>query len=196
MPRSTLSDRLGDRDTLATAHQQQQRLSPSQEDLIIMWITQEHYDGYPTNRARVREMASRVLRNNRDDAPLGRKWILSFLKRNPHAASKMSKTRERVQSIVSNVKDAGNVEDIDDDPVVLTIFKPMRLHNRRSKRILQRDARGGPRQLRQRDRLRPRLPNQHPDNQESKKSAWRMRPNSCNSMFQVQLFVRSSYFKW
>jgi hypothetical protein len=38
VPRSTLSDRLAHRPTRSMARQQQQRLSPEQEDFIVAWI--------------------------------------------------------------------------------------------------------------------------------------------------------------
>jgi hypothetical protein len=73
VPRSTLSDRLADRDTLALSQKRRQRLSPSQEDFLAKWIATEEYDGFPPPQARVRDMATRILRMNGDTAPLGRK---------------------------------------------------------------------------------------------------------------------------
>jgi hypothetical protein len=60
VPRSTLTDRLAHRDTLAITHQRQQRLTPEQEAFIVDWIL-------------IEDMAARVLAMNGDMAPLGKK---------------------------------------------------------------------------------------------------------------------------
>jgi hypothetical protein len=143
VPRSTLSDRLADRDTtLALSQQRRQRLSPSQEDFLVKWIATEEYDGFPPPQARVRDMATRILRMNGDTAPLGRKWVSHFLSRNPQAASKVARPKGRAPSNADNVEDAGAYPEVPN-----TLLEPACLPNRRrSKRIQKKqlaDGQGG-----------------------------------------------------
>jgi hypothetical protein len=142
VPRSTLSGRLGDRDTLVSSRQRQQRLSPSQEDFLAKWITKEEYNGFPPAPATVRDIAIRVLRINGDTAPLGRKWVSNFLSRNPQAASKVARPKGRARSKADNVEDAGAYSEVPNTLLDLTCLP----NNRRSKRIQERqlaDGQGG-----------------------------------------------------
>jgi hypothetical protein len=44
-------------------------------------------NGYPPSHARAREMAIRILQMNGDLKPLGKRWLSSFMDRNPRVAS-------------------------------------------------------------------------------------------------------------
>jgi hypothetical protein len=142
VPRSTLSDRLADRDTLASSRQRRQRLSLSQEDFLTGWIATEEYNDFPPPPATVRDMAIRILRMNGDTAPLGRKWVSNFLSRNPQAASKVARPKGRACSKADNVEDAGAC-----DKATSRLPEPTYLPNRRrSKRIQENqlaDGQGG-----------------------------------------------------
>jgi hypothetical protein len=87
IPRATLQERLNGRTNARVGHEQQQRLTPPQEDFLVEWILEEDQRGYPPSHARTREMASRILRMNGDSTPLGKRWITKFLQRNPRVAS-------------------------------------------------------------------------------------------------------------
>jgi hypothetical protein len=71
VPRSTLQGRLAGRQSHAIAHQHQQRLSLEQEEDLVKWILDQDLRDQPPSHARLREMATKVLHENGDDAPLG-----------------------------------------------------------------------------------------------------------------------------
>lgn len=87
IPRSTLSTRIAGRQSSRVGHQNQQRLTPAQEEFIADWILEEADRGYPPSHARAREMAARFLRANGDLQPLGHKWVSHFKERNPRVAT-------------------------------------------------------------------------------------------------------------
>jgi hypothetical protein len=87
IPRSTLQGRLEGRTNRVVAHHHQQRLTPEQEDFIVQWILEEGSRVLPLSHARVREMATRVLRMNGDHERLGQLWISNFLSRQPRVTS-------------------------------------------------------------------------------------------------------------
>jgi hypothetical protein len=105
VPRSTLSDRLAHRPTRSMARQQQQRLSPEQEEFIAAWILMEDSAGCPPSHARVRDMATRILQMGGDATPLGKKWITHFIQRNPRIASRVGRTIDRARSAAANQED-------------------------------------------------------------------------------------------
>lgn len=87
IPESTLRGRQGGSQNRAVAHQNQQRLTPEQEESIVEWILYEDDRGYPPSHARAREAATTVLHLQKDFEPLGRRWIPTFIQRNPRVAS-------------------------------------------------------------------------------------------------------------
>jgi phage host-nuclease inhibitor protein Gam len=91
IPRATLQERLKGRTNRSTCHQHQQRLSPEQEQFLVEWILKEDGRACPPSHARAREMATVILRTNGDLDPLGKQWLLHFMKRNPRAASVVGK---------------------------------------------------------------------------------------------------------
>jgi hypothetical protein len=91
VPRTTLQDRLKGATNRATSHQHQQRLSPEQEEFLVQWILDEDARACPPSHARAREMAILILRMNGDQNPLGKKWLLQFIQRNPRVASIVGK---------------------------------------------------------------------------------------------------------
>ena len=97
IPRTTLNARLKGRQNRRVAHQQQQRLTPSQEEFLVRWILDEDSRGYPPSHSRAREMATRILVMNGDHHPLGKLWIPHFLERNPSIASVDGRKRESVR---------------------------------------------------------------------------------------------------
>ena len=80
LPKSTLQRYYNGGTTRVISHQHRQRLTPSQEDFLAQWILDEDKRGRPPTRARVREMATRILLMNEDTNKLGKDWIPSFLR--------------------------------------------------------------------------------------------------------------------
>jgi hypothetical protein len=88
IPQTTLTARVnGTASRRDISHQHQQRLTPLQEEFLVEWILEEDARGYAPSHARAREMAERVLRSNGDTKPLGKRWVSSFIHRNPRVAS-------------------------------------------------------------------------------------------------------------
>jgi hypothetical protein len=115
---STLRGRLAGQQPHATAHQHQQRLTPKQENFVAEWILDKDSRAQPPTHARVREMATRVLRINNDTTPLGNEWISQFLSQQPRVASIVG------QSIVTTQAQAASPNVIQ---AFLKLFKRTRI---------------------------------------------------------------------
>ena len=100
--RSTLQGRLQGRQSHAVAHQNQQRLTPEQEDFLVDWIRAEDLRAQPPSRLRVREMATRILHMNGDFEPLGQLWVPHFVARNPRIASIVSRSIEGARTTATS----------------------------------------------------------------------------------------------
>ena len=87
IPQATLHGRMKGQVRKALSNQHQQRLSPQQEEFLVEWILEEEALGRPPSHARAREMATRILHMNGDQAPLGKRWVINFINRNPRIAS-------------------------------------------------------------------------------------------------------------
>jgi hypothetical protein len=98
VPRSTLRGRVAGAQSHAIAHQQQQRLTPEQEEFLVNWILDEHLLAQPPTYSRMREMAARILHMNGDDAPLGHLWVSHFLQRNPRVHSIVGRSIEAART--------------------------------------------------------------------------------------------------
>jgi hypothetical protein len=98
VPRSSIQRRLQGSIPHAIAHQQQQRLTPEQEAFIVDWILKEDTRSLPPSHARVREMATRILRLSSDYEPLSQRWISSFLRRQPQVASIVGRLIEALRA--------------------------------------------------------------------------------------------------
>ena len=100
--KATVTRRAAGCPTRTQARQSQQNLSPAQESALLKWIKQLTIGGYSPTHLLLREIAEEVRSNrsrNLDDAcdaspsgtleirpplPLGREWVLRFIKRHPH----------------------------------------------------------------------------------------------------------------
>jgi hypothetical protein len=82
VPRSTLANRQNGKPPRSVAHEQQQRLTPAQEEFFTEWILEQDLQGYAPSYTRVREMAARILCMNGDIEPLSKAWILKYIQRN------------------------------------------------------------------------------------------------------------------
>lgn len=98
--RSTLQERLNGRQGHAVAHQNQQRLTPEQEDFLADWIVDEDAHARPPTRPRVREMATRILHMNGDYEPLGQLWVSHFVARHPRVTDILGRTVESAGTTV------------------------------------------------------------------------------------------------
>jgi hypothetical protein len=83
VPRSTLADRQHGKPLRSAAHEQQQRLTPAQEEFLTEWILEQDLQGFAPSHTRVREMAARILHMNGDIEPLGKAWVSKYIQRNP-----------------------------------------------------------------------------------------------------------------
>ncbi|KAM3560178.1 hypothetical protein ARSEF4850_003782 [Beauveria asiatica] len=84
VPRSTLRHRLTGTVTHAAAAESQQRLSRRLEQQLGGWIaTMTAIAEAPTHK-QVREVATQLLVREGDLRPLGKNWVVTFLRRNPH----------------------------------------------------------------------------------------------------------------
>ncbi|KAM3462610.1 hypothetical protein MY5147_006299 [Beauveria neobassiana] len=84
VPRSTLRHRLTGTVTHAAAAESQQRLSKRLEQQLGGWIaTMTAIAEAPTHK-QVREVATQLLVLEGDLRPLGKNWVVTFLRRNPH----------------------------------------------------------------------------------------------------------------
>jgi hypothetical protein len=102
VPRTSIQARLKGHQHHAIAHQQQQRLTPEQEEFLVQWILDEDLRAQPPSHKRVREMATRILHMNGDDAPLGQQWVPHFLQRNPRVHSIVGRSIEAVRAEAAN----------------------------------------------------------------------------------------------
>jgi hypothetical protein len=106
--RSTLDDRIK-RGVVprAEANQAMQRLSPGEEQALVLWICQLQNWGWPAKVYQVRGMAQELLQAKGDTKELGIHWTEQFLLRHPSLKSKfvggLDKTRVSAQdpSIIS-----------------------------------------------------------------------------------------------
>jgi hypothetical protein len=83
IPRATLRYRLSGSRPHQIAHESQQRLSIHQENELAHWILSQANLGLPPTHSELKVFAQRVLNTKGDSTPLGKRWVASFLKRNP-----------------------------------------------------------------------------------------------------------------
>lgn len=96
IPYTTLHGRLKGGTRATTAHASQQRLSPAQEDFLTTMILEEAAQGHPPTHQRVVVLAARILKMNGEHEPLGKKWIITFIRRNPRVAPVLGKKKKEV----------------------------------------------------------------------------------------------------
>ena len=94
----------GTHESRVISHQEQQRLTPAEESVIVKWCEEQDDRGFPPRLDMVRSMAI-VLEEKRSGtiaAPLGQKWISRFLNRHPTLASKLSCNLERQRAYAND----------------------------------------------------------------------------------------------
>ncbi|OAQ96970.1 hypothetical protein LLEC1_06966 [Akanthomyces lecanii] len=84
VPRSTLRHRLKGTMTHAAAAESQQRLSRRLELQLGGWITTTAVISEAPTHKQIRDVAIQLLAHEGDPRPLGKNWVATFLRRNPH----------------------------------------------------------------------------------------------------------------
>lgn len=84
VPRSTLRHRLKGTMTHAAAAEPQQRLSKRLELQLGGWITTMTAIADAPTHKQIRDVAIQLLACEGDVRPLGKNWVATFLRRNPH----------------------------------------------------------------------------------------------------------------
>ncbi|MDB5910656.1 MAG: transposase [Massilia sp.] len=92
IPRTTLRHRIQGTQPRSIAFSGLQRLSKVQEDYLTQWILTQAALGLPPTHAQVRTFVSRILATKGDLSPLGKRWVASFLRRNPVIKTQRSKS--------------------------------------------------------------------------------------------------------
>jgi Tc5 transposase DNA-binding domain len=88
----TLQRRLNGGVSRQIARQQQQLLSPEQEQLLVSWILMLEAEGHAPTHDTVREMASQISRFLGGSNTVGSKWLPRFFTRHPEIHSKLGKS--------------------------------------------------------------------------------------------------------
>jgi len=91
VPRSTLRHRILGTQVCKQAHENQQRLTQGQEDLIVQWILRQESLGYAPTHANVRALAASILAEQADIYSIGKHWVTRFIGRHPSIKTKVGK---------------------------------------------------------------------------------------------------------
>ena len=83
VPRGTLWERTQGRVSRSESHAHLQRLALVQEQRLTDWVLVQESLGRNPTHAQIRAFAGRILAARHDAAPLGKRWMTGFLKRNP-----------------------------------------------------------------------------------------------------------------
>ncbi|XWW94282.1 hypothetical protein V2A60_002225 [Cordyceps javanica] len=105
VPRTTLRHRLKGTMTHANAAESQQRLSKRREEQLGGWIWTLTAIGQAPTHKQVRDVAAQLVALEGDPRPLGKNWVVSFLRRNPHI--KMAKEPTEIRDESSAVDELG-----------------------------------------------------------------------------------------
>jgi 4-hydroxybenzoate polyprenyltransferase len=103
--RATLQNRIKGHISRQKAHVPQQRLSTVQEQRFAKWVLVQESLGLAPTHGHIRAFASRILLARGDAAPLGKRWIAGFLRRNPILKTKKQFRIDsaRVNSVTTEV---------------------------------------------------------------------------------------------
>ena len=97
VPLSTLQNRNNGSEHHIIAAQNQQKLSPNQEDHLSNWVLTQEALGVPVTHSQIKDFASRLLKIKGDTEKLGKRWIEGFLRRNPILRTKRARNIDSVQ---------------------------------------------------------------------------------------------------
>lgn len=103
--RSTLQERLKGRQSHAIAHQDQQRLTPEQEDFLADWILSQDVRDQTPSPQRIREVAARIIYMCGGREPLGHLWLAHFIRRNPRVKCVFGRSARSTRNTTSGLDD-------------------------------------------------------------------------------------------
>ncbi|KZL67132.1 transposase [Colletotrichum tofieldiae] len=83
IPKTTLQNRITGTQTRASAFEDLQRLSISQEAKLASWVQIQADLGLAPTHQQLKEFAQRILHAMGDTQPLGKRWVNAFIRRNP-----------------------------------------------------------------------------------------------------------------
>ena len=92
--KSTLAHRARGRPARTTIDPNSQRLSSTQEQVLVQWIQDLQRVYMTPNYIKIRFVVTQILRKNGDSRPLGKHWITNFRKRHPQLRSGYSRSME------------------------------------------------------------------------------------------------------
>jgi helix-turn-helix, Psq domain len=103
VPESTLRNRYHRTSTSRQqARQEQQRLSPRHEGLLINWILVSEECGHPVNYPQIREFVTLLSTSSGDTSSIGVCWVRRFIKRHPELRSKIGRKIDHLRVKNSN----------------------------------------------------------------------------------------------
>ena len=79
----TLFDRIKGKKARSASHENQQRLTIEEEQVLLGWILGLQAGGWSTRVAQIRRMAQEILTTKGDSKPIGVNWTQKFLSRHP-----------------------------------------------------------------------------------------------------------------
>ena len=82
------------------AHEDEQRLSPVEEEALKSWVLQLAQWGWPPKICHFRQMATEMLVEKKDFRPLGVNWISHFLRRHEDLQSRFSRPLDKERTAV------------------------------------------------------------------------------------------------
>ena len=85
---STLNGRIKGAKSAIVRQEDQQRLFPEEEAILVKWITRLQAWGWPARVKQARFMAEDLLRAKGDIQPLGKNWVQKFLSRHKEIKTK------------------------------------------------------------------------------------------------------------
>ena len=95
---STLSRRLRGGRTRREAREEQQLLSPAQEEVLKRWIVDLHLAGASPSFAQVREFAGLISHASGGPSLVGHNWVARFLNRHKDIKSKVGRKTEYLRA--------------------------------------------------------------------------------------------------
>ena len=86
------------------SHQDQQRLTPAEEQAIVKWCHDQDDRGFPPRLDQAKDMAIHLehKRTGIWPQPLGKNWVSRFLNRNPDLAAKLSTSLHRQRAFAND----------------------------------------------------------------------------------------------
>jgi DDE superfamily endonuclease/Tc5 transposase DNA-binding domain len=89
--RSTLQRRIDGTSTPRTAHESQQLLSKTQEDLVVQWVLDCERVGYSITHAQLGQFARLLASSTGGPPSIGHNWTHRFIQRHPNLRTKIGK---------------------------------------------------------------------------------------------------------